>query len=89
MKEKYLQQIQKGIRCTNSYWSSKDTLSKLEKSSTLINTQLSALLFIEKTSYSFWRLYFYIQDFTKINWAIFEEKALGNQLKICCFTKVT
>lgn len=76
MKEKYLQQIQKGIRCTNSYWSSKDTLSKLEKSSTLINTQLSALLFIEKTSYSFWRLYFYIQDFAKINWEFFKEKAL-------------
>jgi hypothetical protein len=47
MKEKYLQQIQKGIRCTNSYWSSKDTLSKLEKSNTLIDAQLSALLFIE------------------------------------------
>lgn len=76
MKEKYIQQIQKGIRCTNSYWSSKDALSKLEKSSTLIDTQLSALLFIEKTSYSFWRLYFYIQDITKINWDIFKEKKL-------------
>ena len=82
MKEKYLQQIQKGIRCTNSYWSSKDTLSKLEKSNTLIDAQLSALLFIEKTSYSFWRLYFYIQDFAKINWDFFKEKALVAEIVV-------
>ncbi len=76
MKEKYLEQIQQGIKCTNSYCSSKEALRKLEKSSALIENQLDALLFIEKTRYDFWRLYFYIQDITKINWAIFKEKTL-------------
>jgi hypothetical protein len=76
MRKKYLTQIQRGIKCTNSYWSSKEVLTRLEKNSTLIDTQLSSLIFIEKTNYDFWRLYFYIQDVTKINWAIFKEKAL-------------
>ena len=76
MKEKYLEQIQLGIKCTNSYCSSKETISKLEESTTIIENQLSALLFIEKTRYDFWRLYFYIQDITKINWAIFKDKVV-------------
>lgn len=76
MKEKYLEQIQQGIKCTNSYRSSEDTLSKLEESSTLIDKQSLALFFIEKSQYDFWRLYFYIQDITKINWAIFPEKKM-------------
>jgi GNAT superfamily N-acetyltransferase len=76
MKEKYLEQIQLGVKCTNSYWSSKEILQTLEKSTTLIACQSKALLFVEKTRYDFWRLYFYIQDITKINFDIFKEKKL-------------
>ncbi|MGK0376367.1 MAG: GNAT superfamily N-acetyltransferase [Patiriisocius sp.] len=76
MKGKYLDKIQLGIKSTNSYRSSKEVISDLEDSTTVIDNQLSALLFIEKTRYDFWRLYFYIQDITKINWAFFEEKSL-------------
>jgi len=82
MREKYLEQIQLGIKCTNSYWSSKETLSKLEKSSALIENQLKALLFIEKTRYDFWRLYFYIQDITNINWSFFKEKSLITEIVV-------
>lgn len=76
MKEEYLEQIQQGIKCTNSYRSSEDTLIKLEKSNTLIDKQSSALIFAEKSQYDFWRLYFYIQDITKINWDFFKERKL-------------
>ena len=76
MKEKYLEQIQLGIKCTNSYWSSRETLNKLNESNVLIDNQSDALLFIEKTRYKFWRLYFYIQDVAKINLAVFKEQAL-------------
>jgi len=76
MKEKYLEQIQQGIKCTNSYRSSEDALSILEKSNALIDKQSHALLFIEKSEYDFWRLYFYIQDITKINWDFFQGKKL-------------
>lgn len=76
MKQKYLEQIKLGIQCTNSYESSEEILRKIENSSVLINHQSHALLFIQKTRYDFWRLYFYIQDITTINWAIFKEKAL-------------
>jgi hypothetical protein len=76
MQEKYIKQIQLGIKCTNSYSSSKETINRLEESTTIIENQSSALLFIEKKRYDFWRLYFYIQDISKINWAIFEEKVI-------------
>ena len=76
MKEKYLEKIQLGIKSTNSYWSSKEVLFKLKKNANVIENQLYALLFIEKSRYDFWRLYFYIQDITKINWTIFKEKLL-------------
>jgi hypothetical protein len=76
MKDKYLEQIQQGIKCTNSYRSSEDTLIKLEKSNTLIYNQPNALLFAEKSQYDFWRLYFYIQDITKIKWDFFQDKKL-------------
>lgn len=74
MKEKYLEQIQQGIKCTNSYRSSEDALIELEKDTTLIDSQSSGLLFIEKSRYNFWRFYFYIQDIAKINWDVFKEK---------------
>jgi hypothetical protein len=80
MKEKYLEKIRLGVRCTNSYWSSREILQTLEKSSTLIDCQSKALLFVEKTRYDFWRLYFYIQDNTKINWDIFKEKKLVTEI---------
>lgn len=76
MKEKYLEQIQLGIKCTNSYCSSKECISRLEESTSLVENQSFALMFIEKTRYDFWRLYFYIQDITKINWVLFYEKVL-------------
>ncbi|MDN3676042.1 GNAT family N-acetyltransferase [Flavobacterium paronense] len=76
MKEKYLEQIQQGIKCTNSYRSSEDTLSILEESNTLIDKQSHALLFVEKSQYDFWRLYFYIQDISKITWGFFQGKKL-------------
>ncbi len=76
MKENYLEQIKLGIKCTNGYWSGKEALSKLEKNSTLIENQSHAMLFIDKTRYDFWRLYFYIQDITKVNWVIFKDKKL-------------
>jgi hypothetical protein len=76
MSGKYLEKIQLGIKFTNSYGSSKEVISRLEKSSTLVENQLSALLFIEKTRYDFWRLYFYIQDITIINWTFFKEKVV-------------
>ncbi len=82
MKKKYLEQIQLGIKCTNSYWSSKETLSKLEKSSTLAENQPYGLLFIEKTRYDFWRLFFYIQDISKINWSIFKGKELVAEMLV-------
>jgi GNAT superfamily N-acetyltransferase len=82
MKVKYIEKIQLGIKCTNSYWSSKETLSRLEESSVLIENQSDALLFIEKTPYDFWRFYFYIQDITKINWAIFKEKVLVAEIVV-------
>jgi hypothetical protein len=80
MKEKYLEKIRLGVRCTNSYWSSREILQTLEKSSTLIDCQSKALLFVEKTRYDFWRLYFYIQDNTKVNWDIFKEKKLVTEI---------
>jgi hypothetical protein len=76
MQEKYLEQIQLGIKCTNSYSSSKETINRLEESTTIIESQSTSLLFIEKKRYDFWRLYFYIQDISKMNWAIFEEKVI-------------
>jgi hypothetical protein len=76
MRENFVNQIQKGIKLTNSYWSSKETLNKLESSSSIIDNQLYSLCFIEKTPYYFWRLYFYIQDINKIEWSFFKEKAL-------------
>jgi len=82
MNKKNIEQIELGIKCTNSYWSSIETLSKLEKSSTMTENQFSALLFIEKTRYDFWRLYFYIQDITELNWAIFKEKALVAEIVV-------
>jgi GNAT superfamily N-acetyltransferase len=82
MKEKYLEQIQHGIKCTNSYWSSKEIIGKLEDNATVTEIQLEALLFIEKTRYNFWRLYFYIQDITKINWDIFKEKELVAEIVV-------
>ena len=82
MKEKYLEQIQLGIKCTNSYWSSKETIKKLESVNVLMDSQSQVLLFIEKTRYDFWRLYFYIQDSTKVNWAIFKEKALVAEIVV-------
>jgi hypothetical protein len=82
MTEKYLEQIQLGIKCTNSYWSGKEVLHKLEGNSNLIEDQSAGLLFIEKTSYHFWRLYFYIQDLTKVNWTIFKEKAIVAEIVV-------
>lgn len=82
MKKKYLEQIRLGIKCTNSYWSSLETLRKLEKSSVLIENQSQGLLFVEKTRYNFWRLFFYIQDVTKINWSIFKEKELVTEMLV-------
>ena len=76
MREKYLLQIQQGISCTNSYRSSEDTLAKLEKSDTIIDNQSHALLFLEKSRYDFYRLFFYSQDIAKINWDFFKEKKL-------------
>lgn len=82
MTGKYLEKIQQGIRCTNSYWSSKEVISKLVKDDILIENQSGALLFIEKTRYDFWRFYFYIQDMTKINWAVFENKELVAEIVV-------
>jgi hypothetical protein len=82
MKEKYIEQIKLGIKCTNSYESSKEILHKLENSSVLINQQSKALLFIEKTRYDFWRFYFYIQDISLLNWSIFKEKSLISEIVV-------
>jgi hypothetical protein len=82
MKVKCLEKIQLGIKCTNSYWSSKETLSRLEERSVLIENQSGALLFIEKTRYDFWRLYFYIQDITSVNWDFFREKRLVTEIVV-------
>jgi hypothetical protein len=82
MREKYLTQIQQGINCTNSYWSSKEIIHTLEKSTTLISSQSKALLFIEITRFDFWRLYFFIQDITKINWDIFKDKKLITEIVV-------
>jgi hypothetical protein len=40
MSGKYLEKIQLGIKFTNSYGSSKEVISRLEKSSTLVENQL-------------------------------------------------
>ena len=82
MKVKCLEKIQLGIKCTNSYWSSKETLSRLEERSVLIENQSDVLLFIEKTRYDFWRLYFYIQDITSVNWDFFREKILVTEIVV-------
>ena len=82
MKENYLEQIQLGIKCTNSYGSSKETISRLEQSNTTIESQSHALLFFEKTRYDFWRFYFYIQDMAKFNWTFFEKKELVAEIVI-------
>lgn len=82
MRAKYLEKIQRGIKCTNSYWSSEETLSKLEEGSLLIENQQDALLFIEKTRYEFWRFYFYIQDINKINWGVFKQKSLITEIVV-------
>tara|TARA_B110000977_G_C11072247_1_gene489920 strand:+ start:520 stop:1302 length:783 start_codon:yes stop_codon:yes gene_type:complete len=81
-KEKYLEKIKRGINCTNSYESGKVVSSKIEKNGVLFEEQSSALLFIEKTRYKFWRFYFYIQDITQIDWAIFKEKTLIAEIVI-------
>jgi hypothetical protein len=82
MSELYFNRIQQGIKCTNSYWSSKETLSQLEKSNVLVENQPQALLFIKETRYDFWRLYFYVQDITKINWKFFKEKSLVAEIVV-------
>ena len=87
MKEKYLEQIQLGIKCTNAYWSSKEALSKLESSSSIIDNQPYSLCFIKKTQFHFWRLYFYIQDLNKMDWSFFKEKALIAEIVVRDFKK--
>lgn len=76
MSNTYLDQIQLGIKCTNSYWSSTQVMDKLENPLVIREHQSNALWFIEETTYDFWRLYFYIQDIIKIDWTIFEQKPL-------------
>lgn len=80
MKDKYLRQIQQGIKYTNSYRSSEDILSLIDNSDTLIDSQSHALLVAAKERYDFWRLYFYIQDSTKVNWDFFQEKKLVTEI---------
>ena len=82
MTEKYLKQIQLGIKCTNSYGANKEILSKLKKSSDLVDSQSHALLFVKKTHYDFWRFYFYIQDIAKVNWAFFNKKPLVAEIVV-------
>lgn len=76
MIKKYLEQIKAGIKNTNCYWSSSDTLCKLTNSNNSIESQRVALFFVEKTSYGYWRLFFYIRDVQKINWSFFNQKSL-------------
>jgi GNAT superfamily N-acetyltransferase len=82
MKENYINQIQKGIKLTNSYGSVKETLSLLENGSSNIDNQLYSLFFIQKTQFHFWRFYFYIQDLQKINWSFFKEKELITEIVV-------
>jgi GNAT superfamily N-acetyltransferase len=82
MKENYINQIQKGIKLTNSYASVKETLSLLENGSSNIDNQLYSLFFIQKTQFHFWRFYFYIQDLQKINWSFFKEKELITEIVV-------
>ena len=75
MVEKYLIQIQQGIKQTNSYWSINDVIAKLNNNS-FVESQSNALFFFKKTRYNFSRLYFYIQDIGKINWSFFQDQEL-------------
>lgn len=82
MNSTYLDKIQLGIKCTNSYWSSTQVVEKLEKSDVVTDNQEFGLFFIEENPYSFWRLYFYIQDILKVNWSFFKGKTLMAEILV-------
>jgi GNAT superfamily N-acetyltransferase len=75
-KQKYLEQIKLGVTCTNSYEFSEQVLNRLKQKEVLINSQSKGLFFAENTSYDFWRLYFYIQDISQIEWNFFRDVPL-------------
>ena len=75
-KQKYLEQIKLGVTCTNSYEFSEQVLNRLKQKEVLINSQSKGLFFVENTSYDFWRLYFYIQDISQIEWNFFRDVPL-------------
>jgi hypothetical protein len=82
LKDNYLEQIKLGIKCTNSYGSVTEVMSRLCKSDVLIDNQLYGLLFIQNTRYDFWRLYFYIQDISQIKWFYFRNVPLVAEIVV-------
>ncbi|MFT4644673.1 MAG: hypothetical protein ACI8ZX_001079, partial [Planctomycetota bacterium] len=82
LKENYLEQIKLGIKCTNSYGSVNEVISRLNKRDVLIDNQLNGLLFIQNTRYDFWRLYFYIHDISQIQWCYFRNVSLVAEIVV-------